>query len=455
MNNFNNRLMRCLAAALMVFGLSGNAAANGCLSLNATFTSSIGSTTSCADHNMAGCVVGSGGSGCIYTGNTCDFQIVVNPPVGASADKSTSYSVINPGFGNPTCQVKMAITQGNQGANFCLNISPGGVSSDKLTTLGNQGKPVSHKKLEVCTNETFTGEPVVSMEKTVVRVVDNAFNCDDAIDEIDVIAPVDVAFCYTLTNIGQGSLDDIQISDDNGTPLDTSDDFVLLGDGTGLAGGATLVVDSGPVMITEAGERINTATVSGTYQGGQCSSCSDSDTATVDVVVACDPDTQTTANQTGEVVEARDADGVTRCGPAADNPGIASVALLCDGTCDLKDECKASPISCKSPCKPSGNWTSYDEITDQCIFAAPAPGKLPLCQEVLSNPSNTADALCSAIKNPATIRSDGRSQLYSSNPFIYYFPGTSGGGTSTEGTIYCFLYPGEDPSVCPAGSFVY
>lgn len=461
MDNFNNWLMRCLAGALLVLGLSGNAVADNCESFNATFTGSIGSQTSCADHNMTGCSVGAGGTECTYRGSICDFKVMVNPAVGDSADDTTSFTVTNPGFGKPTCQLKMSITQGNTGSNYCYGIYPGGVVSDTLTTHNNKGDSVPHKNLDVCTDELYASEPRVGIEKTVVRAVQDpvtglfTINCNDATEELDVIAPTHVAYCYSITNTGQGAIENLAIVDDMGTPLDASDDLTLLNDGTGLASGATLVVSTAEIMITEAGNLVNTATVAGDYQGGQCSGCSDSDTATVNIVVECDSTTQSVANTTGTVVEARDADGTTRCGPAADNSPQSnrSVSLLCDGSCDLKDECKDSPISCKQPCKPSGNWTMYDETSGQCTPASPKPGKLPLCQEVLGNPNNNSD--CSVIHNPAPIRSDGHSHLYSSNPLLYYFPSSSGGGSNTTGTIYCILYPGEDASVCPAGSFVY
>ena len=453
MNNFNKWLMMRFACTLMVLGLSGTAAASSCLSDFATFTGSIGSQTSCADQNMYGCVVGSGGTTCTYMGASCDFKVVVNPAVGQSLDNTTSYSVTNPGFGKPTCQVKMALTQGNQGANYCQNIYPGGVSADILATLGSKGEPVSHKQLEVCSDEKFVGEPKVAIEKTVVRVVDDVFDCNDAVDELDVIAPAEVAFCYTLTNSGEGTIENLVIEDDNGTPDNPDDDLPTLTVGSLAGNTASPIFNSGAVMITGAGKRVNTATVSGDYQGISCSGCSDSDTATVNVVVECDTTTQSVANQTGTVVEARDADGTTRCGPTVDNSaGNRSVALLCDGSCDLKDECKDSPISCKQPCKPSGNWTMYNEETGACTFAEPKPGKLPLCQEVLGNPSNSG---CDVIHNPAPIRSDGHSHLYSSNPLLYYFPSSSGGGSNTTGTIYCILYPDETASVCPTGSYVY
>ena len=132
--------------------------------------------------------------------------------------------------------------------------------------------------------------------------------------------------------------------------------------------------------------------------------------------------------------------------------------MLCDGTCELKSECIATeagdvlPASCAQPCKASGNWNTYDE-GQLPILGNPSPGNLPLCQEVLTNPSNFP-ATEDSITNPSLIRSDGHSMAFRRNPFLYYFP-ASGGGNSV-GTIYCILYPSEDPNVvCPSGSIVY
>jgi len=465
MNNVNNCMRQYLFFALIAIGLSGNAlASNGCLSNSATFTSSVGSTTSCANNDMAGCTVGSGETGCTYLGVTCDFEIVVSPAVGDSTDDTTSFTVVNPGLGKPTCQLKASITQGNQGANYCVGWYTGGVGGDVLSTLDNKGTgTVSHKSLQGCTNESFAGEPVINLEKTVVRVFESTtgptYDCSAGADLLDVIAPVDVVFCYTLSNTGQSSIEDLVLIDDNGTPDDgdstngdeTLDDLVF--NPGSLAGGATDVVDSGPVTITEFGDRINIASVSGTYNGSQCSTCADSDSATVNVAVECDDTTQTAADDTGAVVERTGLDGTTRCGPASDNPTTEtrSVAILCDGSCDLKPACVDEPSLCKQPCKPSRNWTYEDELGN-CIFAKPGPGKAPLCQEVLGNVANAHDASCSAIHNPSFIRSNGRSYTVKGSPTVYYFPGTSAGGTTTDHTIYCFLNPGDSPSDCPADS---
>jgi hypothetical protein len=460
MNKMMSMFLKGLTGALMVFGLSGHATANNCLSYNATFSGSIGSQTSCGDYGMGGCVIGAGGSSCTYTGTTCDFEVVATPKVGRSSDKTTTFSVTNPGSSKPTCQVKMAFTQGNQGANYCQNVYPSGVSGDTLTTLGSKGTAVSHKQLEVCSDEVVVilSPPVTRITKTVVRVIDGVINCSEATDSLEVIAPAEVAYCYLVRNDGQSDLDGTVLIDDNGTPDDFSDDTEINDIGT-LAGGASVMRDSGAITVTDTGEVVNTATVSGLHQGVACDTCSDSDTATLTVAVACDSSTQVIANATGTVVESSSVDGTTRCGPELGNTSgdaTQSVALLCDGSCELKPECKNSPISCLQPCKPSLNWVYQVGNSNVCVDAEPGDfgSGLPRCVEVMGNPSNTFSSTCDTIiENPSVVQATANKWTLSRNPLLYYFP-SSGGGDST-GTIYCILLQGENASVCPSGAFVY
>jgi hypothetical protein len=488
-----------LLAALMLLGLSGTVVAGSCESDTATVSSSIGSTTSCSDNTvqgvpMSGCVIDSGGTSCTYDGFQCDFRVNVELGVGNSSDESTEYTVVNPGFGQPTCQTKIALTRGNQSSSFCRSDYPIGTNRDTMRTFGNNGNPVTHRQLEVCTDEQFVTvtPPVVSLERKVVRAdLKDEFgtlldpDCADATDDLPVIAPTKVTYCYTVTNNGVGLYEDLLVVDDNGTP-DNEDDDLSSGPldcdpdpdaqtcirpssssdpaypppcDSSLAGGTSCALQSAIIEITNEGEQINTATVTGTFEGGTCTACGDSDTATINVVVACDASTQDEADATSAVVERRSLEGTTRCGPKPDNTVntlAAGVGLLCDGTCDLKPNCVlpvngSLPSHCAQPCKPSGNWNTLDNI-GMAVVGIPSPDNLPLCQEVLTNPGNAAASL-STVTNPALVRSDGHSSGFRRNPFLYYFP-ASGGGNSV-GTIYCILYDGESAADCPSGSIVY
>ncbi|UCH40672.1 MAG: hypothetical protein JSU67_02955, partial [Gammaproteobacteria bacterium] len=53
-NSSNLKGWLAISAVIAGLGLSGNALANGCESLNATFTSSVGSTTSCSGFTGTG-----------------------------------------------------------------------------------------------------------------------------------------------------------------------------------------------------------------------------------------------------------------------------------------------------------------------------------------------------------------------------------------------------------------
>jgi len=481
MNNTICNLVKFFAGALIVFGLSGNAALanNNCDSDSMTFSTSIGATTSCANYNMSGCIIGAGGTECSFGDESCGFTVIANPGVGQSGDKSTTYSL---GLGSVTggCRPRVAITQGNQGASYCSYFYPDGIEDggDSLDTTSKQGsgKAIAHKQLEICTDGQVQAPtlspPVISLEKTVGREEeDGSFNCTNAFDEISVIAGdpstngTEVIYCYTVRNDGLSPIDGLVIKDDFGTPgFETLDVecIDILGEAvTSLAYTDSCVAKSEPVTIPNTVELVvNTAMVEGTFNSEPtpCPTCTDSDTATVNVVVQCDADTQQEADDTDTVVERRGLLGTTRCGPRADDTVDQGVGLLCDGTCELKPDCAATtgvlPAHCVQPCKPSGNWNTFDDDGNP-VEGDPSPGNLPRCQEVLTNPGNDPPSLGvgGTVTEPSFLRSDGHSAAFRQNPFLYYFP-ASGGGNSV-GTIYCILYPGETSADCPTGSIVY
>jgi hypothetical protein len=461
--NINNWLKSALVGVLSVLGAAGNVfAQDNCVSNSTQYVGSIGSQTTCADHSMSGCIVGSGETSCTasYSGpnGDCSFTVNVTPAVGDSTDGGTHFSV-EPGG----CQLKLGLFQGNTGSNYCYGYYVNGQAADAMYTY-NKGKIVPHKQAEFCTNGLFAGEPNIKLDVTLARayydedISDYDFNCGEgeSVDELHVIAPSRIGICHTITNSGDGSIENISIVNDNGTPDDTSDDFTLLDNGTSLPGGGSLVVKSDVKLVQIPGPRIYKATVAGYYQSAMCDGCSDDDTATLNVAVACDETTQNQANLVGTVVESNNVYGTTVCGPAVDNTSgdqIRSVALLCGGVADIRESCKEDPASCPQPWVPSKNWTYIDEDTEQCIFAEPTPGNLPLCEEVITNPANEFD--CTKIINPNRIRRVGNKEVFARNPTIICVGCDQGGGGSSTGTVYCLLDPGESPSVCPKGSYVF
>jgi len=489
-----NSMLKFLVGALLLLGLPGTVMAGSCESSSATFSSSIGSTTTCSsisspnNESLDGCQVGSGGTTCSYTGTECDFRVNVvdsignSIGVGDSQDKSTTYTIDNPGSSKPTCQVKFAITRGNQASSYCRSDHPMGTSGDTMTTKGNNGNPITHRQLEICTDEgtVAVSAPVVSIEKTVGREEEpGVFDCTDSFDQISVIAgdpstnPTEVIYCYTIRNDGLGRLDALVdsagdsyfIKDNNGT-IAIGDDFIVYGcenaAGTAVSfldGGDSCTAISDPRTIPNTVERVvNEAKVEGEFQGGPCDTCTDIDTATVNVVVQCDADTQDEADATGKVVERLGRQGTTRCAPRETTTIVDSgVGLLCDDTCAPRPECVSNPTlpHCSDSdvlqCKPSGNWAHTNALGDWTP-GVPSPGKRPLCSEVLRNITNSDDV--ADRKNPVLTFANGRSVTVRTNPYLYYFP-SSGGGNSI-GTIYCILYPNEvAANVCPEGSIVY
>jgi len=417
---------------------------------------------------MNGCVIGAGETECDYLGS-CSMFVETDDPVGQSADKSTTYSVTG------TCQGRRVNTQGNQGANYCTYLSPQGTTGDTLTTYSSKGVPVSHKQLEICTDEVqvVSNPPVLTLKVTVARVLNGEVNCEDSenlpTDEIDVIAPVDVAYCYTLRNDGLTNIAEWTITADNGTPEDEDD--VLELSGSDLAGGTSVQVDSGIVLVENTGVLINTAKAEGFIVQGDtdpCPTCTDSDTATVNIIVQCDATTQGQASSTDSVVEKSSPQGTNICGPKTDDNNFNSVSLLCDSSCELRPECggdlvnfpSGKPSLCPQPCKASGNWTSgindpANGSISGCSPNEPSPGNLPLCQEVLGNLTNNGATSCVGIQNPKFIRRNGNHSEFGINPYVYYFDNGSAGGGNNVGTIICYLYPGDTIADCPAGSIIY
>jgi hypothetical protein len=351
---------------------------------------------------------------------------------------------------------KIFVTRTGSGSRCLYEFEPG-------RTLGDFLLPTNPKDVSGCSDGVDDPPPVLKpifqLDKRVTledpATIATACDADAAANEIDALAPTTVYYCLTISNIGTAPNDagSLSLTDSMGTPVfPPGFDGILDPDES--------VTATYSVYLEEEEVRENNAVVSATYSNGlPCPSCVDDDSAIVNVVATCDPVTQDTADATGTVVTAQNQDGLKRCGPKSDTPATdpTSVALLCDDSCELKEECKDNPLSCKQPCKPSKNWTYIDgDETGSdwtCEEGFPGNDRLPLCTEVVTNPGNAHDSTCSAIKNPALFRCTSGSCTYGRNPTIITIP-SSGGGDST-GTIYCLLDPGESASLCPQGSFVF
>lgn len=481
--------IKLLAGALMILGLLGTgvSSASECLSDNATYSASIGAQTTCSDFNgqnsggqnglpMDGCVIGSGSTSCEYYGTNCAFKVVVGNG-GVGQVDPTSYTV-EPILGYDLCQAKIAITQGNQGANFCQYTYPGGIpgAGDTLTTLGNQNKTVSHKQLEVCADElVVTGAaPVLSIEKTVVRIVDGTFDCDDATDSVNALAPTEVAFCYTIDNIGQGTVENLILEDtliglnvDLGTPLQ-SEYPIMENSGPVLISGTACDPNSAIPCVEAAGaELVNTATVSGSFGGGACDTCEDSDTASVLLLAEnCPANFQGAVNQfaaeTGLdyafLLDPNQGGRLSVCAPdgnftdPATNYSNEAIRVQCVDQCITKEICETDPtnVACSpSVCESSGAWTEWSSGTSCSVVTDPAPGVTPYCFEVQQ------DLNKDCVLNEWDPQDDTVLHIKKghSNPYVYQSCYSSGGRYVCE--TMCFAYSTADRANCPPGSTIF
>lgn len=112
-------------------------------------------------------------------------------------------------------------------------------------------------------------KPSISIVKTAGTALDGA--------EF-LTGPGPVTYTYKVTNTGPVSLSGIVVTDDNGTPGTTSDDFTVVCPGTTLAAGASMTCRA---TITVTANRTNIGTVTGTSHGG--THVTDSDDAVVRV----------------------------------------------------------------------------------------------------------------------------------------------------------------------------
>jgi hypothetical protein len=271
---------------------------------------------------------------------------------------------------------------------------------------------------------------------------------------------VEVKYCYVVENVGIGDAENILLIDDNATPGDDSDDFpVTLSPlaGGNLNAGGTAYGESDAVSFVTPGQVVNIATVSA--EDGVTHSAS----ATLDVTQGlgtCPPAFQTAVDQqveeTGEypfafLGDPKKPDQPAVCTPSSTNTAVKSTSVTCIEGCAIKPECVDAPNAAGcSPqiCQPSGAWTADDEngVCGPAITDENSP--LPFCWEV--NQDLNRD--CELNGSEPMVSFGIEVKQVHSNPYVYQSCVKSRKGTVCSTT--CYLYPGEDPSVCPAGSIV-
>lgn len=144
-------------------------------------------------------------------------------------------------------------------------------------------------------NINGVGEPLLTLSKKVTAANGTCDNSAALLDVGSTPVPFDVKYCIILKNSGTETLFDVEITDDNSTPADTDDDFIVslvgledldgeadLGD---LAAGATVTAEY-TITITTQELHINTATAQGTngQSGPQLEVLSELDLAEVNAL---------------------------------------------------------------------------------------------------------------------------------------------------------------------------
>jgi hypothetical protein len=358
-------------------------------------------------------------------------------------------------------EVDFSIIVGATGGGSCgWSYTPGSDFGAGLAFLKSNGAIQKMNDIYFCSD--FIGPPAtvsrLVLSKTVTRA-SGVCGVDDSAT-LTVDTGEEVKYCYVVENVGIGDAANVLLIDDNATPGDTGDDFEVSLEplnGADLLSGATASGESATVSFTTPGRVVNTATASADDGATHTA------TATLDVNQAlgsCPPAFQNAVDQqvqeTGEypfafLGDPKKPDQPAVCTPSSTNSAVASVSVSCIEGCAIKPECVDTPNApgCSPQiCQPSGAWTADDEygICGPAITDENSPQ--PFCWEV--NQDLNRDCVLNDYQPLSAIGVDV--QQIHSNPYVYQSCVRSRRGTVCSTT--CYLYPGEDASVCPAGSIV-
>jgi len=472
-----NKIGRCKFLALMasglmlVFGLSGSAW-GGCVQSEqdpSVFNLLVDSTSSCdaMSGNMTGCQILSPGIGasCTITNpnDPSEYTTVTITAGGLGDSTPLSWTSItnttNPNKG----KVDFNIIVGATGGGTCAwGYTPGSDFGDGLGFLKTNNTVQKMNGIFFCSD--FIG-PVPAVSRLVLTKTVTTGSGTCGVDDSTTLAVEtgeSVKYCYEVENVGLGDAENILLIDDNATPGDDSDDFeVTLSplNGTTLSTGATAYGESAAMSFSTPGQVINTATVSAA--DGATYSAS----ATLDVeqgLVLCPEAYQDAVDQqvelTGDfpfayLLDPKSPNSASLCVPSSTNTSVASTSVGCVMGCDIKPECVDNPNAAgcaPQVCQSSEVWTTHDA---NGVCEGPAtPGEndpLPFCWEVAQDLNR--DCVLNAVE-PMMTNSVEVTQVHS-NPYVYQTCVRSRKGTVCSTT--CYLYPGEDASVCPSGSTVY
>jgi hypothetical protein len=459
-----------LGGLMMVFGLSG-AAQGECIQDPAdpsVFSLLVDASSSCEamSGNMTGCDIESNeaGASCTIINplDTSEFITVtlISGNLGGTTPLSwtSTTNTANPNRGKVDFNINIGA---NAGGSCAWGYTPGSDFGIGVGFLKSNGTIQKINGISFCSD--FIG-PVQEISRLVLTktITTESGTCgvDDAVT-LTVETGESVKYCYVVENVGIGDAENIVLIDDNATPGDISDDFEVTLDplnGTTLPTGATATGESAAVSFITPGQVVNTATVSA------ADGVSHSASATLDVeqgLVLCPEAYQKAVDQqveqTGDfpfayLLDPKSPNSAALCAPSASNSAVASRSVNCILGCDIKPECVDTPNApgcAPQVCQSSELWTTHDE---NGVCEGPAtPGDTdpdPFCWEVAQDLNR--DCVLNAVE-PMMSNSVEVTQIHA-NPYVYQSCVRSRRGTVCQTT--CYLYPGEDASVCPPGSNV-
>jgi hypothetical protein len=111
---------------------------------------------------------------------------------------------------------------------------------------------------------TYTPEIIPDANLTIVKLTNDSDNNDHPTGPL-VPAGSTVTWTYEVTNLGNVTLTNVMVTDDNGTPGNPADDFQATCPETTLAPGETMICSATGTAIE--GQYVNWATASGYYNG--------------------------------------------------------------------------------------------------------------------------------------------------------------------------------------------
>ena len=419
----------------------------GCLTTpNSKFTMLVDASSSCEalSGNMYGCQTDASGTCTIPnpTPGGTPIVVTVSPSSAVGGTDAVSWTATGPtALGGKL--VDVAISIGATGGGTCgWSYTPGESSDIGLAFLKSNGTYQKVNDLFFCSD--FTAPPpalaTIVLSKTVMP---SGGTCGvDDVEVLDVSTGAEVEYCFSVANVGAGDASSVVLSDPGVFAIDQS-----LGNFS--AGAPPTHITSPPVLITETGETINTATVNWVNsEDPSLSTGSASDTSKVIAAVAveaCPDEYQQLVD--GTIAGAEDFFGfaalydptaperVSLCAPSG------ATGIQCNDACIVKDICKTDPMDseCVEPnyqCESSGYWSVGS--VGSCDTSGIGEG-MPYCWELAADPADPSTGLPDCYYKPVQVMKTHLLAIEEihQNPFCFKSTTVNIDGTSTT-TLFCF-----------------